>query len=65
MLKVLVCTATEGILGQEEVICDDYFVGESFVVFEKSGVNFLCIPTRYITRLEYIGEHTESAPEVL
>ncbi len=56
-----------------EVVATSYYVSERLVVFEKSVVTgedrefipILALQSSDIARIEYIGEHTESAPEVL
>jgi hypothetical protein len=57
--KFKVNTVVDGFLQEEEVLCDDLCVTEKFVIFERDDLNFLRIAVNTVTRIEYIGEHTE------
>lgn len=55
--------------GYEDVTADYYYLEDGFTHFviysQKREDRILSMPSDTIARIQYIGEHTESAPEVL
>jgi len=56
----------------EHVVADYYYWDGGFVTFVKDmgagegfNINLLSLPANEVTRIDYIGEGIESAPEVL